>query len=76
MRNNESVVSAGEDKYGWLLPLLIVTGVALLWFLHKEKEEEGDNWIKLLVKISLWIGIASIAFKYAGYLLYLHATGV
>jgi hypothetical protein len=62
--------------YGWGLPLLLVTSVAILFFLHKEKEEEGDNWIKISLKISLWIGVLSIVFKYIGYLIYAHGSGV
>lgn len=62
--------------YGWLLPLLIISAGCILYFLHKEKEEEGDNWIKLTLKISLWVGLSSIVFKYLGYLIYAHGSGV
>ena len=37
MRNNERHISAGEGYYGWLLPLLIASESAILWFLHKDK---------------------------------------
>ena len=76
MRNNDRHVCAGEDQYGWLLPVLMASGLGMLWFLGREKEEEGDNWIKVLVKISLWLGLGSILFKYIGYLVYAHVNGV
>ena len=43
--------------------------------LFKEKEEEGDNWIKITLKISLLFGFGSIFFKYIGYLVYAHGSG-
>lgn len=47
----------------------------MLWFLYKNKEEDGDNWIKWTLKISLWISIGSIAFKYIGFLIYAYVNG-
>lgn len=35
MRNNDSHISSGEHLYGWLLPVLILTGGIMLWFLHR-----------------------------------------
>lgn len=63
LKNNDLHISSGENHYSWLLPLLILSASAMLYFLHNEKEESGDNWIKLLVKISLWIAISSLVFK-------------
>jgi hypothetical protein len=47
----------------------------MLWFLYKNKEDEGDNWIKWTLKISLWISIASIVFKYTGFIIYAYVNG-
>jgi len=61
--------------YGWLLPLLIGVGVGLFWVLNKEKEEEGDNWMKWGLKVSLRINIAAIVMKYIGYVVYVNVSG-
>jgi hypothetical protein len=49
--------------------------LALIIFLKRDKEEEGDNWIKWLLKISMWIGMSSIVAKYMGYAIYAWISG-
>jgi hypothetical protein len=73
--NNGNYNSATEQYYTWLLPLLIILELALIIVLRREKEEEGDNWIKWLLKLSIWFGIASVAFKYTGYAIYAWVNG-
>jgi hypothetical protein len=75
VRNNGNYHSATEHLYGWLLPLLMLLEVAVLVGLRREKEEEGDNWVKWLLKGSLWVSLAAVAFKFAGYALYAWVTG-
>lgn len=43
--------------------------------LYKDKEDDGDNWVKWILKISLWIAISSIIFKYIWFILYAYVTG-
>lgn len=62
--------------YGWLLPILLASACVILYLLFREREEDGDNWIKLALKISLAIGANSILFKYIGFLVYAHGSGV
>ncbi len=47
----------------------------MLRFLYKNKEEDGDNWIKWTLKISLWFSISSIVIKYIGFLIYAYVSG-
>lgn len=47
----------------------------MILFLSKEKEDEGDNWIKSCLKVSLWLGITSIIFKYFGFFIYAYING-
>ena len=62
--------------YVWLLPVLLLSSVGFLYLLHRDKEEDGDNWIKLTLKISLLIGACSILFKYIGFVVYAYDSGV
>ena len=48
----------------------------MLYFLFRDREEEGDNWIKLLLKVSLSVGVVSIVFKYIGFVVYAYDSGV
>jgi hypothetical protein len=75
LQNNDSYHSSTESTYGWLLPLLLVLGGCMLRYLYKEKEEEGDNWIKWTLKISLWVGLVSILIKYIGFMIYAYVNG-
>lgn len=75
VRNNDKMHSSTESAYIWLLPLLILLGGSMLFFLYKNKEEEGDNWIKWTLKISLWISIGSIVVKYIGFIIYAFVNG-
>lgn len=54
----------------------MISALGILYFLHKEKEEEGDNWIKITLKVSLWMSVASVFSKYIGYLVYAYGSGV
>jgi hypothetical protein len=49
--------------------------IGLIIFLKKDKEEEGENWIKWLLKISMWIAAVSIFAKYIGYAIYAYVSG-
>lgn len=75
VQNNDQHHSYTESIYGWLLPLLIVLGGLMLKQLYNDKEDDGDNWVKWVLKISLWIAICSVVFKYIGFILYAYVSG-
>jgi predicted membrane protein len=74
-RNNDRFHSSTETGYVWLLPLLIAIGGFMLRYLYKNKEDDGDNWIKWTLKISLWFSISSIVVKYIGFIIYAYVSG-
>lgn len=43
--------------------------------LYGDVEDDGDNWLKWTLKISLWIGVGSIIFKYLGFVIYAYVSG-
>ena len=47
----------------------------MLRYLYKQKEDDGDNWIKWTLKISLWVYVSSIAVKYLGFVVYAYISG-
>ena len=76
VRNNDKHTSSVEELYSWLLPVLLSSACFFIYLLFRDKEDDGDNWIKLTLKVSLAIGACSILFKYIGYLVYAYDSGV
>lgn len=58
-----------------MLPLLCIGQIIIIFILKRDHEEEGDNWPKLLLKISLWIGFSSVLVKYIGHIIYAYYNG-
>ena len=75
MRNNEEHTDAHEAFYNWMLPLLCIGQILIIFILRRDHEEEGDNWAKLLLKISLWFGFSSVLVKYIGHVIYAYFSG-
>lgn len=48
---------------------MLVEGITIL-LLNRDVEEDGENWTKYILKISLWISIGSLGLKYIGHLIY------
>ena len=75
IRTNGEYRSSTEVFYGWLLPLTIILCLATIYFLRAKREEEEENWIKYILKITLWIALSATIFKYCGYIIYAHLSG-
>jgi hypothetical protein len=60
--------------YSWLLPASLLLGLGTLFFLNYNKEDE-DNWIKYLLKISLWIALSATLLKTIGFIIYAYLSG-
>ena len=58
-----------------MLPLLCIGQILIIFILRRDYEEEGDNWAKLLLKISLWFGFSSVLVKYIGHVIYAYFSG-
>ena len=43
--------------------------------LYVTREEEGENWLRWLLKGSLWCGLAGLGFKWWGYAIYAYGSG-
>jgi hypothetical protein len=47
----------------------------MLKMLYRDVEDDGDNWLKWTLKISLWISVSSTIFKYLGFVVYAYISG-
>jgi hypothetical protein len=60
--------------YNWLLPTLFLLCLSTIYYLNKNKEDE-DNWIKYILKISLWFAFSATLLKYLGFIIYAYISG-
>lgn len=60
--------------YGWMLPLSLVLCLGTIYFLRRRNEEE-ENWIMTILKVSLWIAFSATSLKYTGFFIYAYMSG-
>lgn len=76
IRNNNQHVTENEKHYTWVQPTLIISGMVMIWLIRQDKEEEGENWFKYILKYGIYTNILSHVFKYIGFLIYLSSGNI
>lgn len=61
--------------YGWMLPLSLGLCLGTIYFLRRRNEDEEENWVVTILKVSLWIAFSATLLKYAGYFIYAYMSG-
>ncbi len=67
--------SSSEAMYNWLLPSLFLLCLGTIYYLKHSSQEDDENWIKWILKISLWFALSATMLKYIGFTIYAYISG-